>query len=110
MDRNGGIPPGDINSFMDDVKLRQARINNKVIFPEPNRNSEIEEEINQQNSKSDFKIGSYVYLDRESKTFQKSFELKVSLRWQRSSNAQGSFLWSKTKHFCMFYCVLFIPG
>lgn len=80
MDRNGGIPPGDINSFMDDVKLRQAHIEHKVIFPEPNRNSEIEEEINQQNSKSDFKIGSYVYLDRESKTFQKSFELKVSLR------------------------------
>ena len=78
MDRNGGIPPNQINSFFDDVKLREARLQHHVNFPEPNRKSEKEEEEINQSSNSDLKIGAYVYLEKEAKTFQKSFELKVS--------------------------------
>lgn len=76
--RNGGIPPNQINSFFDDVKLREARLEHHVNFPEPNRKSEKEEEQIHQSSNSDLKIGAYVYLEKEEKTFQKSFELKVS--------------------------------
>lgn len=79
MDRNGGIAPQEINSFLDDVKLREARLKNHVNFPEPNRKEEKREDESNQNSNSDFKIGAYVYLEREAKLFQKSFELKVSL-------------------------------
>jgi len=79
MDRNGGVPPGEVNSFLDDVKLREARVKNHVNFPEPNRKDEIREEELNSRSNSNFQMGAYVYLEREAKLFQKSFELKVSL-------------------------------
>lgn len=44
LQRNGGIPASEVNSFMDDVKLREARIKNHVKFNEPNREQEIKQE------------------------------------------------------------------
>ena len=42
--RNGGIPANEVNSFIDDVKLREARLKNHVKFNEPNRKQEIKQE------------------------------------------------------------------
>lgn len=82
MTRNGGVPPEDINSFMDDPVLRAAREEHGVTFPEPNRQEELNSEQQFQNaiagpSKPKLTVGSYVYLDRKQKVFDKSFELQV---------------------------------
>mgnify|MGYP003384906240 CR=1 FL=1 len=82
MSRNGGVPPADINSFMDDPILRAAREEQGVTFPEPNRQEEVNSEqqfdkaVASQN-KPQLIVGSFVFLDRKQKVFDKSFELQV---------------------------------
>lgn len=78
MERNGFLPAKDINSFLDDPLLRKARLEHHIAFPEPNRGSEVEEEEHHLASNPSLKVGSYVYLDKKMKIFDKSFTLQVS--------------------------------
>lgn len=76
MTRNGGIPPAEINSFLQDPILRAARIAHNVTTDEPDRTDEVQNE--QQETEGDnLKVGSLVFLDKKSKVFDKSFELQV---------------------------------
>lgn len=77
MTRNGGIPPSEINSSLQDPLLRQARLDHNVKFPEPNRSDEIQNEEDFNKTQQPIIVGSYVFLDRKPKTFDKSFELQV---------------------------------
>jgi len=112
MTRNGGVPPEDINSFMDDPIVREAREKNGVTFPEPNREAEIksEEQFNQSvagPSKPKLMVGSFVFLDKKQKTFDKSFELQVitfilccvESQAENVQNNKIKFFCSKIKHF-----------
>lgn len=79
MTRNGGVPPAEINSFLQDPILRSARKDHGVDFDEPNREEEIKAEHQAQtSSQKNLVEGSYVFLDRKPKVFDKSFELQVS--------------------------------
>lgn len=116
MSRNGGVPPADINSFMDDPILRAAREEQGVTFPEPNRQEEVNSEqqfdkaVASQN-KPQLTVGSFVFLDRKQKVFDKSFELQVGKMFSNcygfcveplsktDVKPRGIFLLSKSKHF-----------
>lgn len=77
MTRNGGIPPNEINSYLQDPILRSARERNQITVPEANREQEIKSEENFQNSKQELHVGTYVFLDHKPKVFDKSFSLQV---------------------------------
>ena len=86
MTRNGGVPPEDINSFLDDPIVREAREEHGVQFPEPNRQEEIQSQENFEKletstgpEKPKLTVGSFVYLDKQQKVFDKSFNLRVSI-------------------------------
>lgn len=78
MTRNGGIPPGQINSYLQDPELRSARELHHVNFPEPSREEEKKSETKFLETEQTIQVGSCVFLDRKAKTFSKSFELQVS--------------------------------
>lgn len=78
MTRNGGIPPGQINSFLQDPILRKARQEHSVQFPEPNLEDEVKQTETFNDSKPELSVGSYVFLDHKTKPFDKSFALQVS--------------------------------
>lgn len=84
MTRNGGVPPEEVNSFLDDPVLREAREEQGVQFPEPNRQEEIQSQEDFAKSeagpsKPTLTVGSFVYLDKQQKVFDKSFNLRVSI-------------------------------
>jgi len=74
MTRNGGIAPEAITSFYQDPLLRSARRIHHVKFPEPNLE---EEQSSNSMSEDGLEIGSYVFLDKKQRLFDKSFLLKV---------------------------------
>jgi hypothetical protein len=75
----GGLSPGEINSFFDDVKVRQAQTENCVqVYKEPNYT---EQETNQkvyESSSNPLQVGTYVYLDYKPTAFDKAFDRQVS--------------------------------
>lgn len=77
MTRNGGVPPAEINSFLQDPIIRSARLAHHIDPNEPDRKEEIKNEEQQKTSSDSFKVGSLVFLDKKSKVFDKSFELQV---------------------------------
>lgn len=77
----GFIQPKSINSEVDDVIVREAqKANNIQPFQEP---SWIEQNKNQEdflkNPKNPFPIGSYVYVDLKPTSFDKSYDMQISL-------------------------------
>lgn len=83
MTRNGGVPPAEINSFLQDPVLRSARRQHGVHFNEPSREDEIKAEdqfaeTQAEGTQKKISEGSYVFLDRKQKIFDKSFLLQVS--------------------------------
>ena len=67
MTRNGGIPPGQINSYIQDPELRSARKLRRVKFPEPSREEEKTSESQFLTNKQTIEVGSCVFLDRKAK-------------------------------------------
>ena len=75
----GGIKPADVNSSLDDVKIRRAQKNHQIFpYKEPNY---AQQNLSQKSYASDetktFKVGSYVYIDRKPSKFDKSYDLQV---------------------------------
>jgi len=75
--RNGQVAPEQINSFYQDPLLRKARESAKVNFHEPNRQLEEQTEAKFNQQVPAINVGTYVFLDRKQKVFDKSFELQV---------------------------------
>ena len=75
----GGVQPKEINSLLDDVKIRKAQEVNCVIpFEEPDYKTQNANQSTYLNDpKSPFKIGDYVYLDFKQSAFDKSYDTQV---------------------------------
>lgn len=76
----GGVAPGDINSFVDDIKIRQAQERHNIV---PYQEPTFEEQNSAQSSykpseKYPFEVGTYVYLDLEKSAFDKGYDMQVS--------------------------------
>lgn len=67
MTRNGGIPPKEINSYLQDPVIRKAREEHGNKFPEQDRSQELKTEEKFENSKQALHVGSYVFLDHKPK-------------------------------------------
>lgn len=77
----GGIAPDEINSFVDDVKIRNAQKTQDIQpYKEPNFE---DQRTSQQNytptDKYPFKVGSYVYLDLQRSPFDKGYDMQISI-------------------------------
>lgn len=76
----GGIAPNEINSFYDDIKVREAQKNEKKKpYEQPTFEKQQANEKEYENSRTLFKTGAYVYLQNKKKTFQKSYLPHVKL-------------------------------
>ena len=77
----GGVAPIEINSFLDDVKIRSAQESKNVqVYREPDYREQIESQKNYNSeNKTPFKEGAYVYLDLKSSAFDKSYDLQISI-------------------------------
>ena len=75
----GNLPPGSVNSMIDDIKVREAQKDNCIPVYEE-QNYKIQNELQQNYEKSSgFQFNDFVYLDYKEKTFAKSFDSKVSI-------------------------------
>ena len=77
----GGVQPKEINSFIDDVKIRHAQEQNCILpFEEPSFREQNQNQADYlKDPKSTFKIGDYVYLDFKRSAFDKSYDTQVIL-------------------------------
>ncbi len=76
----GNIMPSEINSEWDDVKLREAQKNNKVkVYHEPNWETQNQNQKTYLESKKILQPGSYVYVDKKTEVFNKSFFVQVKI-------------------------------
>jgi len=77
----GGIAPIEINSFVDDVKIREAQEKKNV---QPYREPVFEDQQKlQENYKPStqypFEVGGYVYLDLQRSPFDKGYDMQISI-------------------------------
>jgi len=79
--RLGGLAPGSINTMLDDVEVREAVENScettATHLPSVKEQNELQKKY--ENSKAQFQVNSFVYLDNKEKTFAKSYNAKVSI-------------------------------
>lgn len=77
----GGVAPGDINSFVDDVKIRSAQQKNNITpYKEPNFEEQRELQASYEpTTKYPFDVGSYVYLDLQRTPFDKGYDMQISI-------------------------------
>jgi hypothetical protein len=77
----GGIAPIEINSFVDDVKVREAQSKqNLTPYKEPNFEDQLKSQDNYKPSKKyPFEIGGYVYLDLQRSAFDKGYDMQISI-------------------------------
>lgn len=95
----GNVSPIEINSELDDVKIRDAQRENDVtVYKEPTWQQQNLSQENYPTSGNSFKIGQHVYLDRKTEVFDKSFFAQVN------SNA------SNLEHVCSIVCLLTIKA
>ena len=75
----GGVQPKEINSFLDDVKIRKAQEVNCVLpYEEPDYKTQNANQSKYLNdAKSPLKVGDYVYLDFKQTAFDKSYDTQV---------------------------------
>ena len=75
----GGRSPSEINSEWDDVKVREAQMKNKVkVYHEPKWEIQNKNQKNYLESKNILQPGSFVYVDKKTEIFNKSFFAQVS--------------------------------
>jgi Integrase core domain len=77
----GNVAPIEINSFVDDIKIREAQEKNKI---EPYREPVFEEQRKLQENykpspKFPFDVGKYVYLDLPRNAFDKGYDMQISI-------------------------------
>ena len=81
----GGMTPGEVNSFFDDVKVRQAQADNCVqVYEEPDYK---QQDLNQkayESSTNSLQVGTFVYLDYKPTAFDKAFDKQVSFFTKKS--------------------------
>jgi len=71
----GWLTPNSVHNEADSVKVQLARKKNKIkVYEEP---TYIEQFKNQATYNGDLKVGDYVYLDFDEKSFDKSFDVSV---------------------------------
>lgn len=77
----GGVAPIEINSFIDDVKIRNAQTKNNIIpYKEPNFEEQRQsQEDYKGTSKYPYEIGTYVYLDLQRSPFDKGYDMQISI-------------------------------
>ena len=75
----GWVQPKEINSFLDDVKIRHAQEQNCIVpFEEPNYKEQNQSQTDYLNDpKSALKIGDYVYLDFKQSAFDRGYDTQV---------------------------------
>ena len=75
----GNVSPIEINSQLDDVKIRDAQKTNDVtVYKEPTWQQQNFSQENYPTSGNSFQIGQHVYLDRKTEVFDKSFFAQVN--------------------------------
>jgi hypothetical protein len=77
----GGVAPIEINSFVDDVKIRDAKEKNQVKpYIEPNFEDQQKLQASYKPSrKYPFDVGDYVYLDLQRSPFDKGYDMQISI-------------------------------
>ena len=76
----GGMSPSEINREWDDVKVREAQKKNLVkVYHEPKWEIQNENQKKYLDSKKPLQPGSYVYVDKKTEIFNKSFFAQVSI-------------------------------
>ena len=76
----GNISPAEINSELDDVKIRDAQQQNKTtVYQEPTWKEQNKSQENYPRSANAFQIGQHVYLDKKTEVFDKSFFAQVKI-------------------------------
>jgi len=76
----GNLSPQEINSEWDDPMVRQSQQENNVTpFKEPGWREQNKSQANYEKSNKTFQIGDYVYLDKKTEVFDKSFFAQVSM-------------------------------
>jgi len=76
----GGFQPKNANSFLDDVNIREAQRKQGIKpYKDPPFLDQLENQRKfNEDDKKPFEIGSYVYLDAKTTTFDKSFDTQIS--------------------------------
>lgn len=75
----GNLSPSEINSEWDDVKVREAQVENNInVYHEPKWEIQNQNQKNYLESKKILQPGSYVYVDKKTEIFNKSFFAQVS--------------------------------
>lgn len=76
----GNVKPSSINSFLDDVKIREAQTKNNIVqsYVEPDYKTQNSNQSSYETSGNKFQLGTYVYLDFKQNTFDKSFDSQIS--------------------------------
>ena len=76
----GNISPSEINSDLDDVKIRDAqKLNNVAVYQEPSWKQQNMNQENFSSSGNAFQVGQHVYMDKKTEVFDKSFFAQVIL-------------------------------
>ena len=76
----GNISPSEINSDLDDVKIRDAqKLNNVSVYQEPSWKQQNMNQENFSSSGNAFQVGQHVYMDKKTEVFDKSFFAQVIL-------------------------------
>ena len=114
----GNKSPSEINSEWDDVKIREAQKKNKIkVYHEPNWETQNQNQKTYLQSKKILQPGSYVYVDKKTEVFNKSFFAQVRLfflllknnflylnikifRKRKNKERKFSFQPTKKEHFC----------
>ena len=74
----GNVAPIEINSELDDVKIRDSQQeNNVIVYAEPSWKEQNSGQANYSTSNNSFQIGQHVYLDKKIEVFDKSFFAQV---------------------------------
>lgn len=77
--RLGLIRPGDVHSNFDETLIRRSqKIHDIIPFQEPKFDVKRQNQLTYEKNEPDFKIGTYVYLDFNQSSFDKSFDTQVS--------------------------------
>jgi hypothetical protein len=75
----GGISPGEVNSEWDDVVVQEAQKESCTeVYKEPDWRQQNENQENYLKSKNPFQPGKFVYADKKSEVFDKSFFAQVN--------------------------------
>lgn len=76
----GNVPPEEIRSELDDVKIRSAlAAEGKPIITTPNWKQQNLNQEKYEKSKNPFQVGQFVYVDKKVETFDKSYYSQVSI-------------------------------